>query len=53
MTKTQIIYGLRACYNASAYDPEKAHFVADRLLLRLIDDVEVRTLFCGMKKWYS
>lgn len=34
-------------------DPEDAHMEADKLLLDLIEDDEIRTAFNQIQKWYA
>lgn len=52
MTKEELIEKLKdIAYHR--YDEENAHHMADRLLLRFINDIEVTEAFDAINKWYA
>lgn len=48
----QLIQDLRACAARSVTDEEQAHRDADAILIRYIDNVDVKDAFESIKKWY-
>lgn len=52
-TREEALAELRALYNGGRYDPEAAHGIAERILLRLIGDREIAEAFYRFEFWYA
>lgn len=53
MTTQELVEHLKVAQKLSEDDEERAHIVADNLLLQFINNPEITAAFEAVKKWYA